>query len=88
MRQHVPRGIRDCTTSGHLQMLDSAICEHLNAINACAANYNDEYLVGLHKARTKQHLNVHEAVYILFNCPSLCERIQRTPYIYLVMFLA
>ena len=72
VRQHVPRGIRDRTTSGHSQMLDSAIYEHLNAINTCGANYNDECFAILHRARTKQHLNVLEAINILFNRPSLC----------------
>ena len=48
-------------------MLDSAICEYLNAINTCAADYNDECFAVLHGAKTKQHLNVLEATYVLFN---------------------
>ena len=38
VRKEVPRGTRDRTTSDHSQKLDPAICEHLNAINACVAN--------------------------------------------------
>ena len=52
-------------------MLDSAICEHLNVTNSRAANYDDECFAVLHRVRTKQHLNVLEAIYILFNQPSL-----------------
>ena len=74
VKLHVPRGIRDRTTSRHSQMLDFAICEHLNATNTCTANYNDECSAVLHRARAKQHLNVLEAIYILFNHPSLCKQ--------------
>ena len=55
-------------------MLDSAICEQLNATNTCAANYNDECFAVLHRTRSKQHLNVLEAIYILFNRPSMCKQ--------------
>ena len=66
MKQHVPRGIRDRTTSGHLQMLDSSICKHLNATNSGAVDYNDECFAVLHRTRTKQHLNVFEKICIFF----------------------
>ena len=72
-RQHVLRGIHDRTTSGHSQMLDSAVCDHLNATNTCAANYNDECFAVLHRARTKQHISVLEVIFILFNHLSLCK---------------
>ena len=42
VKQHVPRDIRNHTTSGHSKLFDSAISEHLNALNSCAVNYNDE----------------------------------------------
>ena len=74
VRQYVPRGIRDRTTSGHLQMSDSAICQHLNVINTCSTNYDDECFAVLLRARTKQHLNVLEAIYILLNHPSQCKQ--------------
>ena len=64
MKQHVRRGIRDRTTSGHSQMLTSAICEHLNAISTCAANYNYECFTVLHRAKT---------IYIIFDRLSLCK---------------
>ena len=57
----VPRDIRDHTTSGHSKFLDSAICEHLNALNSCVVN-SDECFVALNRARTKQHLIVLEAI--------------------------
>ena len=74
VKQHVPRDIRNHTTSGHSKLLDSAICEHLNAINSCAVNYNDECFGVLHRARTKQHLVVLEALYILLDKPTLCKQ--------------
>ena len=37
-------------------------------------NYNDECLAGFHRARTKQHLVIHEAIYILFYQPTLCKQ--------------
>ena len=74
VRQHIPQWICDRITSGHSQMLDSAICEHLNAINTFVANYHDECFAVLHRTRTKQYLNVIEAVYILFNHPYLCKQ--------------
>ena len=42
IKLHVPRDIRNRTTSGHSKLLDIANCEHLNAINSCAVNYNDK----------------------------------------------
>ena len=74
VKQHVLQRICDRTISGHLQMLDSTICEHLNAMNTCVANHNDECFAVLHRVRTKQHLNVLEASYILFNCLPLCKQ--------------
>ena len=40
--KHVPRDICIGTTSRHSKLLDSAICEYLNALNSCAVNYNYE----------------------------------------------
>ena len=38
-------------------------------------NYSDECFVALHRVRTKQHLIVQEAIYILFDRPSpLCKQ--------------
>ena len=56
---------------GHSKLLDSAIYEHLNVINGCAVNYNDECFDVLHTARTKQHLVVLELLYILFQKPTM-----------------
>ena len=41
IRRHVPRGIitKGRQTSGHFQAMDSAIGEHLLAINSCRTNY-------------------------------------------------
>ena len=74
VKQHVPRDIHNHTTSRHSKLLDSAICEHLNAINSCAVNYNDKCFGVLHRARTKQHLVILEAIYILFYRPTLCKQ--------------
>ena len=71
---YIPRKIRDRTTSEHSHMLDSAICEHLNAINTSTANYYDECFAVLYKAMSKQHLNAPKAIYILFNRPSLSKQ--------------
>ena len=71
VKQHVQRGIRNNTTSGHSKLFDSAICD---ALNSCVVNYSDECFVVLRRARTKQHLIVLEALYILFNRPSLCKQ--------------
>ena len=73
VKQHVPRDI--CNhTSGHSKLLDSVICEHLSAINSCAGYYNNECFGVLHRARTKQHLLVLEALYILLYIPTLCKQ--------------
>ena len=74
VKHHVHRDIRNCTTSWHLKLFDSAICGHLNAINSCAVNYNDECFSVLHRARMKQHLVVLEALYILLYKPTLCKQ--------------
>ena len=74
VKQHVPRDIRNHTTSGHSKLFDSVICEHLSALNSCVVNYSDECFVVLLRVRTKQHLIVLEAVYILFKWPSLCKQ--------------
>ena len=50
VKQYVPRDISNHTTSGHSKLLDSAICEHLNAINNCMVNSNDECFGFLHKS--------------------------------------
>ena len=71
VKQQVPRDIHNHTTSGHSKLLDSAIWEHLNALNSCVVYYIDECFVVLHRARTKQHLIVLVTIYILFNKPSL-----------------
>ena len=42
VKQHVPRDIHNHTTWGHSKFLNSAICEHLNALNSCAVNYNNK----------------------------------------------
>ena len=39
---------------------------------SCAVNYNDECFGVFHRARTKQHLVVLEALFILFYWPTLC----------------
>ena len=52
-------------------MLIFAICDHLNATNTSVANHNDESFIVLHRTRTKQHVNVLEAIYILFYHPTL-----------------
>ena len=62
VKQHIPRDIRNRTTYGHLKLLNSAICEYLNALNSCAVNYNNECFGVLHRAGTKQHLVVLEAI--------------------------
>ena len=79
LRHYVPLGIRDRITSGHSQMLDCTICRDLNAINICAANYNDACFVVLHRDRTKEHFNVLDAIYNLFNHPSLCKQNPKHP---------
>ena len=55
VEQHVPRDICNHTTSGHSKLLDSTICEHLNALNSCGVDYSNSCFVALHRARTKQH---------------------------------
>ena len=43
-------------------------------LNSCMVNYSDKCFLVLHRARTKQHLIVLEAIHILFNWPSLCKQ--------------
>ena len=74
VKQDVPRDICNHTTSGHSKLLDSAFCEHLNVLNSCVVNYSDECFVVLDRAWTKLQLIVLEAIYILFNRPSLCNQ--------------
>ena len=57
VKQHVSRDNRNRITYGHSKLLDSAICEYLNAINSCAVNNYDESFDVLYRARTKQHLS-------------------------------
>ena len=78
VKKHVPRDTRNHSTSGHSKLLYSAICEHWNALNSCVVNCRDECFVVLHKTRTKQYLIVLEAIYILFNRPSLCKQNSNT----------
>ena len=77
VKQHVPSDICNRTTSGHSKQLNSVICEHLNAINSGVVNYNDECFVVLHRAKTKQHLVILEALYILLYRPTLCKQNQK-----------
>ena len=74
VKQYVPRNILNHTTSRYSKLLDSAICDHLNALNSCVVNYSDDCLVVFHRARTKQHRIVLEAIYILFNRSFLCKQ--------------
>ena len=73
-KQHVSREIHYRAIFGQSKLLDSAICEHLNAINNCVIDYNDEYFDVLYRARTKQHLVFLEVLYILFYKPTLCKQ--------------
>ena len=72
-RQHIPRGILDKgrLTSGQSQAMDSAIGEHLLAINSCQTNNQDDCFSVLHRARDKVQLNILEAIYIALDHPSL-----------------
>ena len=79
VKQHVPSDIRDHTTSGHSKLLDSAICEHFNALNSCMVNYRDKSFVVLRRARTKLHRIVLEAIHFLFNRPSICTQNLKRP---------
>ena len=77
IKQHVPRTLCNSianNTSGHSQAYDSAIAKHLSSINACRADYTDECFSVLHRARSKQHLNILEAAYISFFRPTLCRQ--------------
>ena len=71
IRQHVSRGIlnKGQLTFGHSQAMDSAIGEHLLAINSCRTNYQDNRFSVLHRARDKVQLNILEAIYIATDCP-------------------
>ena len=64
VKQHVSRDIRNT------KLLDSAIYEYLNAMNG-VVNYNDECFGILHRAKTKQHLVLLEALYILLYKPTM-----------------
>ena len=77
IRQHVPRGIitKGRQTSRHSQAMNSAIGEHLLAINSCRTNDQDDCFSVLHRAREKIHLNVLEAIYIAIDRPSLCRQL-------------
>ena len=55
--------------------MDSAISEHLLAINSCKTNYQDDCFSVLHRARDKTHLNVLEAIYVAIDRPSLCRQL-------------
>ena len=77
IRQHIPRGIitKGRQTSEHSQVMDSAIGEHLLAINIYRTNDQDDCFSLLHRARDKIHLNVLEAIYIAIDRPSLCRQL-------------
>ena len=51
--------------------MNSAIGEHLLAINSCRTNYQDDCFSVLHRARDKVQLNILEAIYIALDRPSL-----------------
>ena len=73
VRQHVPQGILNTQiTSRHSQVNDLAIGEHLLSINSCRTRYQDDGFSVQHRARSKIHLNILEAIYIFLNHPSLC----------------
>ena len=76
IRQHVPRSIlnKGRLTSGQSRAMDSAISEHLLAINSCRTNYQDDCFSVLHRARDKVQLNILEAIYIAIDRPSLCKQ--------------
>ena len=76
IRQHVPRGILNSgrLTSRQSQAMDSAIREHLLAINSCWTNYQDDCFSVLLRARKKVQLNILEGIYIALDCPSLCRQ--------------
>ena len=63
VKQHVPRYICNHTTTRYLKLLDSNLCEHLNALNSHFVNHSDECFLVLHRARTKQHLIVIEVIW-------------------------
>ena len=73
IRQHVPRGFitKGQQRSGHSQAMDSAIGEHLLAINSCSTNYQDDCF-----SADKIHLDVLEAIYIAIDRPSLCRQLR------------
>ena len=66
-------------TSGQSQAMDSAIGEHLLAINSCRTNYQNDCFSVLHRAWNKVQLNIFEAIYIALDRPSLSR--QRSSYI-------
>ena len=59
VRQYVPKDIRNHTKSEHSKLLDSSICEHLNALNNCVINYRDECFMALRRAMTSNCLGDH-----------------------------
>ena len=46
----------------------------VNGLRYCAVNHNDECFGILHRARTKQHLVVLQALYLLLYRPTLCKQ--------------
>ena len=77
IRQHIRRGIisKGRKSSGHSQAMDSAIGEHLLAINSCRTTYKDHCFSVQHRTRDKIQLNVLEAIYIAIDHPSLCRQL-------------
>ena len=61
-------------TSNPAEGYDSAIASHLAANNACSRRYDVGDFSVLTRARTKNHLNVLEAVYISVLNPVLCKQ--------------
>ena len=76
IRQRATRGILNwgCLISGLSQAMDSAIGEHLLAINNCRTIYEDDCFSVLHRTKDKVQLNILEAIYIALDHPSLCRQ--------------
>ena len=72
VRQHIPRSLLSGRLiSGHSQVMDSAIGEHLLTINNGRTRYEDDCFSVLHRTRNKFHLKFLEAIYISMNRPSV-----------------
>ena len=72
VRQHIPKSLLSGRlTSGHSQVMDLAIGEHLLTINNCRTRYEDNCFSVLHRTRNKFHLKFLEAIYIYESPPSV-----------------